>query len=79
GHLTVTGLVGPAMLESARAALAALRVAGAWPEGAEVHVHAGEAGVPKDGPSAGLPLALALHSAADRTPLRGDMAATGEI
>ena len=79
GQLTVTGLVGPAMLESARTALAWLRANGEWPRGREAHVHAGEAGVPKDGPSAGLPLALALASAAGTMALREEVAATGEI
>lgn len=79
GQLTVTGLVGPAMLESARTALAWLRANGEWPRGREAHVHAGEAGVPKDGPSAGLPLALALASAAGTMALRDEVAATGEI
>ncbi len=79
GQLTVTGLVGPAMLESARTALAWLRANGEWPRGREAHVHAGEAGVPKDGPSAGLPLALSLASAAGTLALREEIAATGEI
>ena len=79
GQLTVTGLVGQAMLESARTALAWLRANAEWPRGREAHVHAGEAGVPKDGPSAGLPLALALASAAGNIPLREEIAATGEI
>ncbi|RYG86035.1 AAA family ATPase, partial [bacterium] len=79
GQLTVTGLVGPSMLESARTALAWLRANAEWPRGREAHVHAGEAGVPKDGPSAGLPLALALASAAGNHALREEIAATGEI
>jgi len=84
--LTLTGHLGEVMQESARAAQSLLwshaRDLGLDPElfnnqGAHVHVPAGA--VPKDGPSAGVAMTMALASAYLGKPLRGDTAMTGEI
>ena len=45
----------------------------------DVYLHFGEISVPKEGPSAGLAMAIAIFSAATKTPVRGDVAVTGEI
>jgi ATP-dependent Lon protease len=84
--LTLTGQLGEVMQESARAAQSYLwahaREIGLDPErfkdlGAHIHVPSGA--VPKDGPSAGVAMALALASAYAEKPLRADTAMTGEI
>ena len=87
GQLRVTGTVGPIAMESANVALTwvrsnADRLAGVdagFDEGADVHVHLAEASRGKDGPSAGVTLAVAVVSALSGQPVRGDVAMTGEL
>jgi len=86
GVLTLTGNLGDIMQESARAALTAVRsraeTIGFDGEGflkQEVHVHFPEGAVSKDGPSAGISVAVALASTFSRRKVRGDVAMTGEI
>ena len=86
GALTLTGSLGDVMKESARAALSWTRAnATAWgidPDfyrGAEIHLHVPSGAIPKDGPSAGVTMAVALVSELTGRPVRGDIAMTGEI
>lgn len=86
GDLTLTGHLGDVMQESARAALTAIRSRagkiGFDPNKflkQEVHVHFPEGAVPKDGPSAGISIAVALASTFSKRKVRGDVALTGEI
>lgn len=80
--LRLTGNLGDVMKESAEAALTLAR-AHLAKQGKEfrfdAHVHVPEGGIPKDGPSAGLAIAIALTSAALGRPAKGDVAMTGEI
>ncbi len=86
GELTLTGQLGDVMQESARAALTVVR-SRAEQIGfksddfldQEVHLHFPEGAVSKDGPSAGITVAVTLASLFSRRPVRGDMAMTGEI
>jgi ATP-dependent Lon protease len=84
--LTLTGKLGDVMKESAVAALSFLRANHAaygldpeFAKGKEIHIHVPEGAIPKDGPSAGITMTLALLSAASGKPLRGDLAMTGEV
>lgn len=86
GSLTLTGQLGEVMQESAQAAVTYTRSqAGTLGipdeifEGVDIHIHLPEGGVPKDGPSAGISLAIALISAFTNRPVRRDVSMTGEI
>ena len=86
GVLTLTGRLGDAMKEAARAVLSWVRanaarygVAPGFYETAEVHVHLPAGDVVKDGPSAGVALAAALVSALTGRRVRGGRAMTGEV
>jgi len=88
GKLTITGQLGEVMRESAQAALSWVRANQArvapaltedWFASHDVHVHVPAGAVPKDGPSAGVAMAVALASLASGQPVSSDVAMTGEI
>jgi ATP-dependent Lon protease len=88
GSLTITGQLGDVMKESAQAALSYVR--GHWQEIApqlgeewfakhDIHIHVPAGAVPKDGPSAGVAMTVALASLIAGRPVRNDVAMTGEV
>jgi ATP-dependent Lon protease len=86
GNVTLTGHIGEVMKESVQAALSLVRSRdgqlGANPEDfrkIDIHVHVPAGAVPKDGPSAGIAMFTALASLFSNTPVRSDIAMTGEI
>jgi ATP-dependent Lon protease len=88
GQLTITGQLGDVMRESAQAALSWVRghqalIApkqdGDWFASHDVHIHVPAGAVPKDGPSAGVAMTVALSSLISGRPVRNDVAMTGEV
>ena len=88
GKLTITGQLGDVMKESAQAALSYVR--GHWADLApelgedwfaehDIHIHVPAGAVPKDGPSAGVAMTVALASLVSGRPVRNDVAMTGEV
>jgi ATP-dependent Lon protease len=86
GRLILTGQLGEVMRESAQAALtlikaqaAALRIDAGLIEKSEIHIHVPAGATPKDGPSAGVAMFMALASLLTGRTIRSDTAMTGEI
>lgn len=86
GKIELTGSLGDVMKESAKIAVSLVRsiadkykISSDFYEKNDLHIHAPEGAVPKDGPSAGVTMTTALVSALSGIPVRSDVAMTGEI
>ena len=86
GNLVLTGKLGDVMKESASIALDYVRsnaekygIDSSVFEENDIHIHVPEGAVPKDGPSAGVALAIAIISCLTKKPVSGDIAMTGEV
>jgi ATP-dependent Lon protease len=86
GAVTLTGKLGDVMQESAQAALTCIKSRSErlcmsldFIRKRDLHIHIPEGAIPKDGPSAGITMAVAMASALMRVPVRKNVAMTGEI
>ena len=86
GEVELTGQLGDVMKESAMTGISYIRsiadqykITPDYFKEHDFHIHIPEGAVPKDGPSAGITMATALLSALTHTPVRADLAMTGEI
>ncbi|MCF8130685.1 MAG: endopeptidase La, partial [Deltaproteobacteria bacterium] len=86
GRLTLTGQLGDVMRESAqiahsyvRSKIAALRLDVSLFKDADIHVHVPAGAIPKDGPSAGLPMVTAVISLCTGRPVHSEVGLTGEV
>lgn len=86
GEFQLTGQLGDVMKESAQAGISYIRsvseeyhIPKKFFQENDIHIHIPEGAVPKDGPSAGITMVTAMLSAITKTPVRADVAMTGEI
>ena len=86
GKLQITGNLGKVMEESVKAAVTCIRTRSAilkidpdFHKNCDIHIHFPEGAVPKDGPSAGITICMALTSALTGSPANANIAMTGEI